>query len=80
MIIGELVQIRRHLLAGGKEALEFYGQEYLTAMVDMRGIVIKDHSPMRPRHVGRIVDVMWNNGQVEDDMFTDELEVPDGSR
>jgi len=46
----------------------------------MRGIVIKDHSPMRPRHVGRIVDVMWNNGQVEEDMFTDELEVPDGSR
>ena len=36
------------------------GQE--TIFLSLTGIVVKDHSPMRPRDVGRVVDVLWSNG------------------
>ena len=38
------------------------------------GVVIRDHSPMRPPDVGRIVDVLWSSGEIED-MYSSEVEV-----
>jgi len=43
------------------------------------GTVLRDHSPMRPPSVGRVVDVMWNDGSIED-MYSDDLEVIDENR
>jgi len=80
MKLGDMVQIRQQILNGGKEALEFYGKDYLSAMVDVLGIIIKDHSPQCPPEVKRIVDVMWNTGHIEEDMFSDELEVVNEAR
>jgi hypothetical protein len=37
------------------------------------GVILRDHSPMRPPDVGRVFDVMWNNGEIED-MYSDDLE------
>ena len=48
--------------------------EWLHRRASLHGVVLVDHSPMRPPDVGRVVDVMWNNGTIED-MYTDELEV-----
>ena len=28
------------------------------------GVIIGDHSPQRPPHVGRVVDVFWNDGEI----------------
>jgi len=53
------------------------GQE--TTFLDLNGIVIKDHSPMRPPSVGRVVDVLWSNGEVVD-MYSDDLEIIDENR
>jgi len=53
------------------------GQE--TIFLGLNGIVVLDHSPMRPPTVGRIVDVLWNNGVVVD-MYSDDLEIIDESR
>jgi hypothetical protein len=77
---GDMVQIRQQILTGGKKALEFYGKDYLNAMVDVRGIIIKDHSPVRPPEVNRIVDVMWDTGYIEEDIFSEELEVVSETR
>ncbi len=30
------------------------------------GVIIRDHSPQRPPHVGRVVDVVWNDGEIEE--------------
>ena len=38
------------------------------------GVVIRDHSPMRPPDVGRIVDVLWSSGEIED-VYSSEIEV-----
>ena len=38
------------------------------------GVILRDHSPMRPPDVGRVFDVMWNNGEIED-MYSDDLEI-----
>ena len=53
------------------------GQE--TIFLGLSGIVVVDHSPMRPPGVGRVVDVLWSNGRLED-MYSDDLEVIDESR
>ena len=53
------------------------GQE--TIFLNLTGIVVKDHSPMRPPNVGRVVDVMWDTGEIVD-MYSDDLEVIDESR
>ena len=53
------------------------GQE--TIFLGLSGIVVVDHSPMRPPNVGRVVDVLWSNGRIED-MYSDDLEVVDESR
>ena len=66
MRVGDLVQIRHdhHNMAHLGES-RFFG---------MHGMILVDHSPMRPPEVGRVVDVMWNNGIIED-MYSDDLEV-----
>jgi hypothetical protein len=53
------------------------GQESIFA--GLNGIVVRDHSPMRPPNVGRIVDVMWNTGEIVD-MYSDDLEIIDEAR
>ena len=53
------------------------GQE--TIFLGLSGIVVVDHLPMRPPGVGRVVDVLWSNGRLED-MYSDDLEVIDESR
>ena len=53
------------------------GQE--TVFLGLNGIVVADHSPMRPPTVGRVVDVLWSNGRLED-MYSDDLEVINESR
>ena len=30
------------------------------------GVIIRDHSPQRPPHVGRVVDVLWSDGEIEE--------------
>ena len=46
------------------------GQESI--FTGLRGVVVLDHSPMRPPSVGRVLDVMWDNGTVVD-MYSDDL-------
>ena len=53
------------------------GQE--TIFLNLTGIVVKDHSPMRPRGVGRVVDVLWSNGELVD-MYSDDLEIINEAR
>ena len=48
------------------------GQE--STFTGLQGVVLEDHSPMRPPHVGRVVDILWNNGDIVD-MYSDDLEV-----
>jgi hypothetical protein len=38
------------------------------------GVVLKDHSPMRPLDLQRVVDVLWNDGQLEE-FWSGDLEV-----
>lgn len=76
---GDMVQIRRQILDGGYRALEFYGKDYLSAMIDVRGIIIKDQSPTS-RQYWRLVDVMWDTGYIEEDICSDELEVVNETR
>ena len=65
MRVGDLVQvITRPDLWPGQESI-FTG---------LQGVVLEDHSPMRPPSVGRIVDILWNNGEIVD-MYSDDLEV-----
>jgi len=42
-------------------------------------MVLEDHSPQRPPHVGRVVDVMWDTGEIVD-MYSDDLEVINENR
>ena len=39
------------------------------------GIVIRDHSPQRPMHGGRVVDVLWSDGEVDEAHTTDLVEI-----
>ena len=65
MRVGDLVRIAPSLS-------DF--DEVTEQLVGCNGIVVLDHSPMRPPDVGRVVDVLWDSGSVED-MYTHELEV-----
>ena len=53
------------------------GQE--TIFLGLSGIVVEDHAPQRPQNVGRVVDVLWSNGELVD-MYSDDLEVISESR
>ena len=53
------------------------GQESIFA--GLNGIVVVDHSPMRPPSVGRVIDVMWYTGEIVD-MYSDDLEIIDEAR
>ena len=63
MRVGELVRV-----------IEDPDEPFLDGHRGFIGVVVADHSPMRPPEVGRVVDVLWNDGSLED-MYTDELEV-----
>lgn len=65
MRIGDLVQV-----VSRPEG--WPGQESIFA--GLTGVVIEDHSPMRPPEVGRVVDIMWDSGVLVD-MYSDDLEV-----
>ena len=41
------------------------------------GVVIRDNSPKRPMHVHRYVDILWQNGTVEEEIHTSDLEMVD---
>ena len=32
----------------------------------LTGVIIRDHSPQRPPHVGRVVDVLWSDGEIDE--------------
>ena len=70
MCVGDLVQVV-------SRPVNWPGTEHRFA--GLRGVVLEDHSPMRPPSVGRVVDVMWNNGAIVD-MYSDDLEVINESR
>jgi hypothetical protein len=72
MTVGDLVRVK-----SSKAAEDWPGRESIFA--GLLGTILVDHSPMRPASVGRVVDVMWNNGSIED-MYSDDLEVVDGNR
>ena len=65
MRVGDLVQVI-------PRPTNWPGAEHRFA--GLRGVVVLDHSPMRPPSVGRVLDVMWNNGALVD-MYSDDLEV-----
>ena len=45
----------------------------------LTGVIIRDHSPQRPPHVGRVVDVLWSDGEI-DEANTNDLVVISESR
>ena len=58
MKVGDLVlvtaeAILEHPDLGQRNSLEY-------------GVLMDDHSPMRPRDVPRIVDVLWNDVEIEE--------------
>ena len=56
MKVGDLVQV---------PAESILGPLTLRAHAEY-GVVMGDHSPMRPRDVARIVDVLWSDGELEE--------------
>ncbi len=72
MNVGDLVQIRNQMLDGNIHFKE-------SRFCGMRGVILQDHSPMRPPDVGRVFDVMWDNGIIED-MYSYDLEVINETR
>jgi hypothetical protein len=63
MRVGELVRV-----------IEDPDEPFLDGHRGFIGVVVADHSPMRPHDVGRVVDVLWHDGSIED-MYSIELEV-----
>ncbi len=45
----------------------------------LTGVIIRDHSPQRPPHVGRVVDVLWSDGEI-DEANTNDLVLLSESR
>ena len=70
MKVGDMVQVI-------SRPVSWPGQESIFA--GLNGIVVVDHSPMRPPSVGRVIDVMWNTGEIVD-MYSDDLEIIDEAR
>ena len=56
--IGDLVQVPAEAILEHPDLGPRASAEY--------GVVMADHSPMRPRDVARIVDVFWNDGELEE--------------
>jgi hypothetical protein len=69
MKVGDLVQISVESIMSGK------GQE----TVEGFGVIIRDQSPMRPPHVGRRVDVLWGDGEIEEQHTDDLVVINEGS-
>ena len=65
MKVGDLIRVRQRTVVLN---------DFEHVREGLNGVVLVDHSPMRPPSVGRVVDVMWNNGDIED-MYSDDLEV-----
>ncbi len=61
MKVGDLVQISVESIMSGKPQ----------DTVEGSGVIIRDQSPMRPPHIGRLVDVLWNDGQIEEHHTSD---------
>jgi len=72
MTVGDLVRVKK-----SKCATDWPGGESIFA--GLLGTILLDHSPMRPPSVGRVVDVLWSDGNIED-MYSDDLEVIDEAR
>ena len=45
----------------------------------LTGVIIRDHSPQRPPHVGRVVDVLWSDVEI-DEANTNDLVLLSESR
>ena len=71
MSVGDLVQIRNQ----NNTNIHFKESRFC----GMHGVILQDHSPMRPPQVGRVFDVMWDSGVIED-MYSDDLEVINETR
>ena len=70
MRVGDLVQVV-------VRPANWPGQESI--FEGLHGVVLEDHSPQRPPDIGRVVDVLWNNGDIID-MYSDDLEVLNADR
>ena len=66
MRVGDLVRISP--LGGAQD------REWSAQFQGRNGIIVRDYSPLRPPEVGRVVDVLWDSGTLED-MYSDELEL-----
>ena len=73
MKVGDLVQIQRD---GHPWSPAHFGE---SRYIGMRGVIIEDHSPQRPARQARVMDVMWESGEIED-MYTQDLELINESR
>ena len=69
MKVGDLVQISVESIMSGK------GQE----TVEGCGMIIQYQSPMRPAHLPRLVNVLWDDGKIEEN-HTSDLVVLSGRR
>jgi len=56
--IGDLVQVPAGAILEERPNGRPHSLEY--------GVVMDDHSPMRPRDVPRILDVLWSDGELEE--------------
>ena len=65
MEVGDLVQISVLTIMSGKSQ----------DTVEGNGVIIRDQSPMRPSHVGRMVDVLWDDGQIEEHHTNDLVKI-----
>ena len=74
MRVGDLVRIVDNVSFDNRN-----DAEWIHRRMGLHGVVLVDHSPMRPPEVGRVFDVMWNNGTIED-MYAHELEAIDEGR
>ena len=72
MKVGDLVQISVEAIMSGESQ----------DTVEGSGVIIRDQSPMRPPQSGRLVNVLWDDGQIEEHHSNDlavisEIELSD---
>ena len=65
MKTGDLVQVNRAI-------------PYEHRRVNQTAVILFDHNPQRPPDVGRVFDVLWDNGDIED-VYSADLEPIDES-